>query len=131
MEKTKTGLLSGVLSAAKRALNAIGSNTQLKIGCIILCFILIIVVLTPLLATHDPYALGDELLKPPGKGNLIGTDGLGRDVFSMILYGARTSIMVGLISAAISGVVGTLVGGFAGFFGGRVDGVLSEIINVF
>lgn len=123
MNKLKNGL--------GRALKAIRSNMQLKVGCMIMLVILVIVVLTPLLATHDPKALGDEMLKAPGASNWLGTDGLGRDVYSMILYGARTSIVVGLISAAISGVIGTLIGGFAGYFGGRLDQVLSEIINIF
>lgn len=110
---------------------AINKNMQLKIGCIILGIILILVIFTPLLATHNPRVLGDELLKAPGKENILGTDGLGRDVYSMILYGARTSIVVGLVSAAISGILGTLIGGFAGFFGGKIDQIVSETINIF
>lgn len=120
-----------IVSKLKKVLKIINGNTQLKYGCILLLLILLVVAFTPLLATHDPYKLGDELLLAPSKEHFLGTDGLGRDVYSMILYGARTSIMIGIVSALISGVIGTLVGGIAGFFGGKVDQVISEIINIF
>lgn len=124
MEKKNRNILVNML-------NAINSNMQLKIGCLILAVIILLVLFTPLLATHDPYVLGDEMLKTPGEDNLLGTDGLGRDVYSMLLYGARTSIIVGVISAVISGGIGILVGGFAGYYGGKIDKVVSEIINIF
>ncbi len=119
------------INTFKRGLTAIISNGQLRAGCIILSIVFLIIIFTPLLATHDPYFLGDELLASPSPENLLGTDGLGRDVYSMLLYGARTSITIGLTSAIISGILGTIVGGIAGYFGGKVDKVISEIINVF
>lgn len=118
-------------SKFKNIMKIVNSNMQLKIGCIVLGIILLIVILAPLLATHDPYVLGDELLEGPGSEHWLGTDGLGRDVYSMILYGAKTSIIVGVVSALISGILGTLIGGLAGFLGGKFDQVISEIINIF
>lgn len=115
----------------KKICKTINSNTQLKVGSIILGLIILAVILTPVLATHDPRVLGDELLAPPGSEHFLGTDGLGRDVYSMILYGAKTSITIGVISAIISGVLGTIIGGIAGFFGGKVDRFISEVINIF
>lgn len=109
----------------------INSNIELKVGLILLGIILTIVITAPVLATHDPYVLGDNLLAAPGSEHWLGTDGLGRDVYSMILYGAKTSIIVGVVSALISGIVGTLIGGLAGFLGGRFDQAISEIINIF
>lgn len=123
MTKNKT-----IIDDIRKLLN---SNMQIKIGFVILIIILLLVIATPLIATHDPKVLGDDMLNIPSKDYILGTDGLGRDVFSMILYGARTSIVVGLISATISGVLGTLIGGFAGFFGGKADQIISEMINVF
>lgn len=114
-----------------KLLKVLNSNRQLKIGCTLLFFILLIVLFTPLLSTHDPYQLGDDLLAPPSKEYYLGTDGLGRDVYSMLLYGAKTSIKVGIISAFISGILGTVIGGVAGFFGGKTDRFISEVINVF
>jgi len=115
----------------KKIFKAINSNSQLKIGCIILGLIILVVLLTPILATHDPRVLGDELLAAPSSEHFLGTDGLGRDVYSMILHGAKTSITIGVISAIISGVLGTVIGGIAGFFGGKVDRFISEVINIF
>lgn len=115
----------------RKIFKIINSNIQLKVGCILLGFIILLVLLTPILATHDPHVLGDELLAVPSSEHFLGTDGLGRDVYSMILHGAKTSITVGVVSAIISGVLGTLIGGVAGYFGGKVDRFISETINVF
>ncbi|WP_312474247.1 ABC transporter permease [Neobacillus sp.] len=109
----------------------IRSNRLLKYGCIILAFILIVVAFAPWLATYNPYKLEGELLAPPSKEHWLGTDGLGRDVYSMLLYGARTSLLIGIVSALISGIIGILIGGVAGYFGGKIDRIISEIINIF
>lgn len=114
-----------------KSFSAVKKNSLLKSGVFILFIILLVVAFAPLLATHDPYILGDDLLEAPGKEHWLGTDGLGRDIYSMILYGARTSLLIGLVSALISGVIGTLVGAAAGYFGGKTDRIISEIINVF
>lgn len=106
-------------------------NKQLKIGIILLVIILMTALLAPYIANYDPFDLNDDLLEPPGSKHYLGTDGLGRDVFSGILYGARTSILVGVTAATISAVIGIVIGGVAGFFGGKVDMVVSEIINIF
>ncbi|WP_312700258.1 ABC transporter permease [Sedimentibacter sp.] len=112
-------------------LSLINQVRQLKIGIILLAVIILLALFAPLIATHDPFSLNDDMVNPPGKDYLLGTDGLGRDIFSGILYGARTSIIIGVVAASISGIVGTLVGGISGFYGGKIDSVLSEIINVF
>src|SRR5690625_1637544 len=103
----------------------------LKYGLGLLLIILLVVVFAPLLATHDPNVLGDNLLASPSKEHWLGTDGLGRDIYSMLLYGARTSLIIGLVSAIIAGVIGTIVGAVSGYFGGRIDRFISEVINVF
>ena len=64
-------------------------------------------------------------------GHVLGTNHLGQDILSMLIYGVRTSLKVAVISALISGILGILIGGVGGFFGGKVDAVVSEIINVF
>ncbi len=115
----------------ERMLSLINQVRQLKIGIILLAVIILLALFAPLIATHDPFSLNDDMVNPPGKDYLLGTDGLGRDIFSGILYGARTSIIIGVVAASISGIVGTLVGGISGFYGGKIDSVLSEIINVF
>ncbi|WP_398440848.1 ABC transporter permease [Sedimentibacter sp.] len=115
----------------KRMLSLINQVRQLKIGIILLTIIILLALFAPLIATHDPFSLNDDMVNPPSKNYLLGTDGLGRDIFSGILYGARTSIVIGVVAASISGIVGTLIGGISGFYGGKIDSVVSEIINVF
>lgn len=107
-------------------------NSQLRTGVILLIILLCVAFFAPILAPHDPYKLYDALVAKPGTaGHILGTDGLGRDVLSEIIYGTRTSLMIGVIAASISGIVGTCIGGVAGFFGGKVDRVISEFMNFF
>ncbi|WP_217506319.1 ABC transporter permease [Paenibacillus xylanilyticus] len=118
-------------SSFKRMVHTVNGILPLKIGLGILALLVLVAIFAPLIATHDPYALGEELTAPPGAVHLLGTDGLGRDVFSMIIYGARTSLLIGVVAALISGVIGTLLGGIAGFYRGPLDKVLTEVNNIF
>ena len=118
-------------SRRERILRAIRGNIQLRIGLIMLIILLLTAILSGVLAPYDPYKLSDDLVAPPSAQHLLGTDHLGRDVLSMLLYGARVSLMVGTISALIAAVIGTLLGGVAGFFGGKADTIFGGFINVF
>lgn len=118
-------------SKIRKILATINENNQLKVGIILFGIIILSAIFAPLIATHNPYQLNDELVHPPSKEYILGTDGLGRDVFSGILYGARTSILIGFVAAFISAIIGTVVGGIAGYMKGRTDRVLNEVINVF
>ena len=71
------------------------------------------------------------MVQAPSAAHPLGTDGLGRDVLSIVIFGSRTSLMVGITAAMIAAVVGTLIGVVAGFFGGKVDTVIGEFINAF
>ena len=113
-------------------LKRIVRDKQLLAGLIGIVILLLIVILAPLIAPQDPYVFGKDNLAPPGgEGHLLGTNHLGQDIFSMIIYGTRTSLKVAVISALISGAIGVLIGAVAGFFGGWVDQLVSEIINIF
>ena len=81
----------------------------------------------PWVAPADPFALGSSALVAPGPGHWFGTDDLGRDVLSGVLYGARVSLLVGLCSAAGSVLIGVSVGAAAGYFRGRLDEVLMRL----
>jgi peptide/nickel transport system permease protein len=109
----------------------IKENTQLKVGCMMLVILFLAALLAPVIAPHNPNILSDDMVVAPNMKYWLGTDGLGRDILSMILYGARTSLVVGFTAAMIAGIIGTLLGGFAGYFGGRIDGVIGEMINIF
>ncbi len=108
------------------------NDRQLRFGIYGIVLLLLIVLFAPLIATENPYVFGDDILKKVGEnGHILGTNKMGQDVFSMIIYGTKTSLKVAIISALISGILGILIGGAAGFFGGKVDQFISEIINIF
>jgi peptide/nickel transport system permease protein len=89
-------------------------------------------ILAPLLAPYDPLLqdLGSRL-RPPSPEHWLGTDSLGRDIASRILYGARISLIIGVVVVASAGVVGTIIGLIAGYAGGLVDEALMRLTEVF
>jgi peptide/nickel transport system permease protein len=120
----------------RRMLRRVLGQHGLTLGAVLLGLILLAAVFAPLLAPHDPY--GQDLsrrLVPPvwnARGSwqyILGTDKLGRDYLSRLLYGARVSLLIGVAAATISGLIGTTLGVLAGYFGGRVDGLISYIIT--
>jgi peptide/nickel transport system permease protein len=88
--------------------------------------------LAPVLAPYDPLVqdLGSRL-RPPSSEHWLGTDSLGRDIASRILYGARISLIIGIVVVTAAGVVGTAIGLVAGYAGGLVDEVLMRLTEVF
>lgn len=116
----------------KRCWQAFKGDGQLRFGVIGVLVLLFIIVMAKVLAPHDPYSFEFVRLLPPGsEGHFLGTNHMGQDMLSMLIYGVRTSLKVALISALISGALGVLIGGVGGFLGGWVDQVVSEIINIF
>ncbi|MEA4811475.1 MAG: ABC transporter permease [Anaerolineaceae bacterium] len=112
----------------KRILN----DKQFTAGIIGLLFLIFIIISAPLIARFDPFDYGSDVLVKPGvNGHLLGTNHLGQDILSMVIYGTRTSLKVAVISSLISGVIGVLIGAAAGYFGGSIDHVVSEVINIF
>lgn len=116
----------------KNCWNAFRQDAQLRFGVIGIALLLLLCLLAPVLTTVDPYYYGPDSLASPGAiGHLLGTNHLGQDIFSMLVYGVRTSLMVAVVSSMISGIIGVVIGGIGGYFGGKVDVVISEIINIF
>lgn len=102
------------------------------VGLVLLAIVATGAVFAPALAPADPFALGAAKFIGPGSiDHPLGTDHLGRDVYSQVLYGARLSLSIGLVAAGISAVVGVAVGSIAGFFGGWADLLLSRITDMF
>jgi peptide/nickel transport system permease protein len=105
---------------------------------IILVVLLLAALFGPSLATHDPNRQDIiARLKPPfslaHRGKVffvLGTDGLGRDVLSRLLYGSRISLIVGLVSVAVGGVIGTFLGIVSGYFGGWLDDTLMRLADI-
>jgi peptide/nickel transport system permease protein len=113
------------------------AHKGLMIGATVLTLIVLMALAAPLLAPHDPYAqdLSRRLIPPiwHPKGTWVypfGTDNLGRDYLSRVIYGARISLLIGLAVMIISGLIGTALGLAAGYFGGRVDMAVTFIITV-
>jgi len=103
------------------------------IGLAIAAVVVILAVLAPFIATHDPtfQDLSRRFISPSSE-HWFGTDGLGRDVFSRVVYGSRVSLQVGVTVVLISGVIGIIIGSIAGFYGGWIDKFLSGyLFNVF
>ena len=98
---------------------------------LILIIIQVIVALIPsYLAPHDPKQMnwGDEYL-PPNAKHLLGTDNMGRDVLSRVIWGTKTSLIVGLAAVAISASIGVVLGMVSGFFGGNIDNLIMRITD--
>ena len=111
-----------VLGNAPRSRNL---NAQLVVGLAILAVFVAMAVFAPVLAPYPPWAIsGASYLPPLSHGHLLGTDMLGRDVLSGVIYGARISLLVGMSAAAAAIGIGTVVGGIAGYFSGWIDDVL-------
>lgn len=100
-------------------------------GAVVLLVLYALVILAPVLAPY-PYDQIDapNQLLPPSAEHLLGTDDLGRDLFSRILWGGRISLSVGFVAAGFSVVIGTLIGAVAGYFGGWIDNVLMRMTEV-
>jgi peptide/nickel transport system permease protein len=107
------------------------------IGAFVLIFILAMALLAPFLAAHNPYnqQLSDRLINPIWHPDgtwthPLGTDSMGRDYLSRLIYGARISLLIGVSAMIISGIIGSTIGVLAGYFGGKVDMVISFMITV-
>ena len=88
----------------ERFLRAVRSNTQLKVGFAMLLLLILVALLAGVIAPYDPYKLSDDLVTAPSATHLLGTDHLGRDVFSMLVYGTRVSLMIGRSMSCSVGV---------------------------
>jgi peptide/nickel transport system permease protein len=99
-------------------------------GAAVVLMAMLAAALAPLLAPHDPLKqdLGHALARP-ATDHLLGTDNVGRDVFSRVVWGTRVSLVAGFVSVAIAMLTGSLIGMLAGYSGGRVDGLLMRAMD--
>ncbi|MEM7192795.1 MAG: ABC transporter permease, partial [Pseudomonadota bacterium] len=112
----------------------------LVLSALVLSLIAVAAFLAPLIAPHDPFDLAsfdilDSELPPIWQEGgdarfLLGTDGQGRDLFSAILYGARISLLIGILAVVIQAVIGVSLGLLAGYFGGRVDTIVTRLTDI-
>lgn len=106
-------------------------NRLSVIGAVTVLLLITVSLLAPFIAPYDPNAIDVyNVLSPPGKSHLLGTDELGRDLLSRIIWGSRVSLKVGFIAVGIAIVIGIIIGALAGFYGGKVDAVLMRFVDI-
>lgn len=100
-------------------------------GLVIVLSFFALSILTPVIAPYDPSAIDvDSILMPPSARHLFGTDDLGRDVFTRMLYGAGISLKVGFVAVGIATIIGVLLGSIAGYYGGVIDLIIMRFVDI-
>jgi peptide/nickel transport system permease protein len=107
-------------------------NNPLAIaGFVIISLVILMAIFAPLLAPYDPDAINVKaILIAPSLDHIMGTDGLGRDVWSRMLFGARISLLVGIVAVGISTIIGIVLGAISGFYRGWVDTVIMRFVDI-
>lgn len=117
---------------AAAALRMFARNPSAVVGIVILGIIVLVSVAGPWLYAVDPFEIRAAPMTPPFTEDAwLGTDYLGRDVLTTLIYGGRVSLIVGIVAAFLSVAIGVTLGAFAGFYGGRIDDVLMRITEFF
>lgn len=115
----------------KNLLLKVLSNPLSKAGFIIIVCVFLLAMFAPIIAPYDPADINVKaILLAPSMQHWMGTDGLGRDVLTRMLYGGRISLLVGLVAVGISTVIGIVLGAIAGYYRGWVDTVIMRLVDV-
>ena len=101
------------------------------VGAVIAVGWVLVAIFAPLIAPHDPLAQIFPPAQSPSSAHLFGTDELGRDVLSRVIYGSRISVPIALLLVTFAALIGGLIGGLAGYFRGLVDGVSMRVVDLF
>lgn len=125
-------------SRSKRMLKQLLRSKTGSVGAFIVIIVCMVAIFAPILATHDPAELDPLLrLKPPVwmegglADHLLGTDNLGRDIFSRIVYGAQVSLIVGIGAVLVSGAIGAVLGLLSGFYGKWINALIMRVADSF
>ncbi|MEW6569874.1 MAG: oligopeptide ABC transporter permease [Nitrospirota bacterium] len=106
-------------------------NKLSVVGAIVVILLITISVFASYLSPYDPTQIDVyNVLSPPSKVHLLGTDELGRDLFSRIIWGSRVSLKVGFVAVGIALIIGVIIGSVAGFYGGKVDAILMRFVDM-
>ncbi|GAA2839585.1 ABC transporter permease [Crossiella cryophila] len=119
------------LLANKRRRFRFASNSKTLIGLLLIGFFVLLAVIGPWIAPYDPSQRSSALLEPPSAAHWFGTTHIGQDIFSQILVGARSVILVGFLAGGVASVLAVLVGVTSGYLSGAVGESLSMVSNVF
>jgi len=106
-------------------------NALAIFGGLIVLILVLVAIFAPYVATGDPTAIDiKDALSGPSPRHILGTDQLGRDIFSRIIYGSRVSLSIGLVAVGLAAVIGVILGSLAGYFGGRTDSVIMRFVDI-
>lgn len=118
-------------SPSKMVIKRLRKNKLAMLGLAALIVMIIFSFVGPLFMSYGYNTQSEIVKKAPMAGHLLGTDYLGRDVLTRLMYGGRISIMVGVIAVVIEMIIGSLVGAMAGYYGGKVDSLLMNVTDIF
>ncbi|MFD3514347.1 ABC transporter permease [Streptomyces sp. NPDC058657] len=108
------------------------ANKLAVVGLVLVGILFLTAIFAPLIAPYDPYEQDlMNTLAPSSADHLAGTDALGRDVFSRVVYGARIAVIIGLASMLLSSILGIVLGSIAGYFGNKTDSIVMRIADIF
>jgi peptide/nickel transport system permease protein len=114
----------------RRFLRVLFSRGIVIFGTVVILLVIVVAIFAPLFAPYDPYEINlSQSLQKPSSQYLLGTDALGRDTLSRLIFGSRNSLMVGIVALGIAAVVGITMGLLAGYFGGWVYTVIMRFID--
>jgi peptide/nickel transport system permease protein len=118
------------VSEGKRILKVMMGRRLVVFGSVVILAFIIVAIFAPFIAPYDPYQQDlSQNLRSPSSLHLLGTDSLGRDTLSRLIYGARTSLMVGIVSVGIAATLGVALGLIAGYFGGWTYMIIMRFID--
>ena len=117
-------------SASSRLYAVFARDRKSQFGILILTIFIISAILAPLIAPYDPNSMSLDMMLAPSSKHLLGTDDLGRDLFSRIIWGTQVSLFVGIVTVAISMLIGVLLGVLAGYYGGWIDMIIMRYIDL-
>ena len=106
-------------------------NRLAMLGLVIIAILVLTALFAPLIAPYSITERTSEFRQPPSADHWFGTDRIGRDVFSRVVYGARVSLKVGVAATTVSLIIGIFAGAVAGFFGGLLDTIIMRVTDVF
>ena len=116
--------------AMTRLYDVMQADKKAKMGLLILSIFFLVAIFAPFLAPYDPNEMTLDMMSAPSYQHLLGTDDLGRDLFSRIIWGTQVSLFVGFVTVAISLIVGVFLGVWAGYYGGWIDMIIMRYIDL-
>jgi peptide/nickel transport system permease protein len=118
------------VSESQRFIRVLFGRWIVIFGAFIVVLLIVVAVFAPFIAPYDPYKVTlKDSLQQPSSNHLLGTDEMGRDVLSRIIYGSRIALLVGVIVVSVSGAVGMLLGLIAGYFGGWTETIIMRFMD--